>query len=119
MFEQTPTGYTSLPAPAIIRGSYDPMVQHHRSGSLRIREGRLAETYISHGKDAVQVTFDISGAFSQWMSHRHRMPMMRKLIRSIIVICPKCDSRTDPVEVDKVCRLYPISDHLSLLEIRK
>nr|CDS28737.1 tgf beta family [Hymenolepis microstoma] len=101
MFDQTPTGYTSLPAPAVIRSSYDSIVHHQRSGSLRIREGRLAETYVSHGKDAVQVTFDISGAFSQWLSHRHRMPMMRKLVRSIIVICPKCDSRTDPVEVDK------------------
>ncbi|KAM7534143.1 hypothetical protein Aperf_G00000114518 [Anoplocephala perfoliata] len=101
MFDRHPSGYTSLPAPAVIRGSLDSVLEPHRSGSIRIREGRLAETHVPHRPGLVQITFEISGPLAQWMSHRQRMPMMRKLIRSIIVICPNCDSRTDPVDVNK------------------
>lgn len=113
MFDRHPSGYTSLPAPAVIRGSLDSILEPQRSGSIRIREGRLSETYIPHRPGLVQITFEISGPLAQWMSHRQRMPMMRKLIRSVIVICPSCDSRTDPVDVNKVRYLLQLISPLN------
>ncbi|VDK37789.1 unnamed protein product [Taenia asiatica] len=95
------TGYTSLPAPAVIRGSLGSPAEHRRTGSIRIRPGRLAETFVPSCPGLVQVTFEISGSFAQWMSHRRRMPLMRKLVRSILVVCPKCSSHVDPVDVNK------------------
>lgn len=101
MFERKTNGYTSLPAPAVVRTSMEP-TENVQTGSLRIRPGRLADTYVPNLPGLVQVTFEISGAFASWMSHKRRMPMMKKLIRSVIVVCPKCDSRLDPVDVNKV-----------------
>ncbi|VDM31939.1 unnamed protein product [Hydatigera taeniaeformis] len=101
MFERQSTGYTSLPAPAVIRGSLSSPIEHRRTGSIRIRPGRLAETFVPSCPGLVQVTFEISGTFAQWMSHRRRMPLMRKLVRSLLVVCPQCSSHVDPVDVNK------------------
>lgn len=117
MFDRQPTGYTSLPAPAVIRGSLGSPAEHRRTGSIRIRPDRLAETFVPSCPGLVQITFEISGSFAQWMSHRRRMPLMRKLIRSILVVCPKCSSHVDPVDVNKV-RVYGI-DELSREYLQK
>ncbi|KAH9278228.1 Inhibin beta A chain [Echinococcus granulosus] len=101
MFERQPTKYTSLPAPTVIRRSLGSPMERRRTGSIRIRPGRLAETFVPSCPGLVQVTFEISGSFAQWMSHRRRMPLMRKLVRSLIVVCPDCSSHVDPVDVNK------------------
>ncbi|VDD80387.1 unnamed protein product [Mesocestoides corti] len=97
--------YTSIPAPTVIRSSSlssdrtEPEV--YRTDAIRIRPGRVAEAIVPNFPGLVQVTLEISGTFFQWMYHKKRQPLMQKVVRTLLVVCPRCDSQVDPVDVKK------------------
>lgn len=106
-------GYTTLPAPSVIRRnghraapSPPPLAE-----TIQIRPGRIAEAVVPNLPGRVQVNLDISSSLAQWMSHKRRQPLLRKVVRSILVICPKCDSHVEPVDVRKVS-LHAVSFQL-------
>ncbi len=106
LFEKQSNGYTSIPAPSVIRPTDFKRHHHHRRrqsvDTIRIRPGRLADSVVPSRPGLVQVSLEISGSFAHWMAYKKRRPSMKKVVRTILVVCPKCDNLVDPIDVKKV-----------------
>ncbi|VDL93621.1 unnamed protein product [Schistocephalus solidus] len=81
------------------------------------RGNLLAATEVPSVAGRVGVTLYITGRFREWVAYRNRHPMLHKLIRTILVICPECDPESDPIDTRKKLKGSGVVDNNTNQEI--